>query len=665
MKLIKWVVITLAVFVLLLIAAVIVLPHVVDVQKFKPRIEKMASEATGRPLTLGGEMKLSLFPWVGVSLADVQLGNPAGFTDKNMLTVKSFEVSVKLLPLLSRDIQVKKLLLDGTRLSLEKLKNGRGNWEGIGQSDRKAVAQEKKEGVGESAAGLPITSLAVGEIAITNGKIVWEDHAAGVKKEISAINLRMRDVSLDNPVQLAFSADVDGQPLSLQGEAGPLGVNPGTGTLPFDFVLKVTNQLKVSMKGKVVDPLSKQKFDLILDLAAFSPRKLAAALGRDFLPQTADPQVFDLLGVHAGIAGSPEDIVITDGTMELDDSHIIFSAHLSEFSRPRIQCDLELDQIDVDRYLPPAEEKTAGQKKPSGVSAAGKKKIDYTPLRKLLLDGKFKAGKVKVHGVGMQDVVMKISGKKGVFQLNPLTLNLYQGSVSSTGRLNVQRDIPRSSFNVQLKDIQVGPLLKDSIHKDFLEGTLASRVELTMTGDEPERIKRSLNGKGNISLKDGAVIGVDLAAMARNIKSGLQLNGKTSEKPRTDFAELNAPFTIVNGIVDTPGTTMISPFLRLSVVGKADVPQESLDFRVKPKIVKTLKGQGDTKQRSGLVVPLLVSGTFSAPKIRPDLQGMIGKDMPDVQELKKMIADDGAAKEKVKSIKKDLKGMLKGFSPGK
>ncbi len=678
MKIIKWGVIAIGVVVVLLLATIIIVPHVVDVQKYKPQIEKMASEATGRPLTLGGEIKISLFPWVGVSLADLHLGNPPGFKDKDLLTVKSFEFRVKLLPLLTKDIQVKKLLLDGAYLSLEKLKDGRGNWEGLGQSDRKAVAQSKKQSSKESATGLPIKSLIVGEIAITNGVLIWEDHAVEVKKEISAINLRVQDVFLDKPVHLAFSADVDGQPVSLKGKVGPLGKTPGKGTIPLDFVLKAMNQLNVSIKGKLVDPLSKQTFDLNLNISPFSPRKLASAFGQAFPLQTADPQALDRLGIHARITGSPEDIAISDGTMELDDSRVIFSAHLNELSRPRIQCDLDLDQIDLDRYLPPAAEKstaaektsasaakkTAEKKEPSSVSATGKKKIDYVPLRKLILDGKLKVGKLKVHGARIQDVLVKVVGKEGKFQLNPLACNLYQGTFSSTGRFNCRQDIPRSSFKLQLKDVAVGPLLKDLLKKDILEGTLASQVTLSMSGDEPGAIKRSLNGKGGFSLKDGAIIGVDLAGMIRNLKGGLGLAEKTAEKPRTDFAELLVPFTIVNGVVDTPGTTLKSPLLRLSAVGKADLPREKLDFRIEPKVVGTIKGQGDTKDRSGLMVPLVVSGTFTAPKIRPDLQGMIGNGVPGTEDLKKLISGDGTTDEKIKSIKKDLKGLLKGFSSG-
>ncbi len=663
MKIIKWTVIAISALVVFLAAAVLLLPHVVDVQKYKPRIEKMASGALGRPLILGGEIKLSLFPWVGVSLADVHLENPPGFREKDFLTVKAFDVRVKLLPLLSKNIQVKRLVLENPRIFLERLKNGRGNWEGFGsQGDKKVAGEKKKMETPAAGGGISIASLAVGEISISDGLVKWQDHASKETRKVADLNLRVRDVSLDKPIHLELSAMAEGHPVSMEGDVGPLGKMPGKGSLPLDFVIKAFGQLDLKIKGKVFNLANKAEYDLFLDLSPFSPRKLVDSLGQDFPVQTADPKVLNHLEMQARVTGSTADVAISEGVLKLDDSRLACTARVSEFSRPRVQCDLNLDQLDIDRYLPPAaNEGSEPEVKRAGETATTKNTVDYAPLRRLVLDGACKVGKLKVHGLQLQDVVLKVTGKGGRFRLDPLACNLYQGTFSSTGLFDCRQDTPRSSVELQAKDVAVGPLLRDFFRKDLLEGTLASQVSLSMSGDKPETIKRSLNGKGNLSFRDGAIIGVDLASMIRNVKSGLGMGEKTTGKPRTDFAELLAPFTIVNGLLKTPGTTLKSPLLRLNAVGQADLPREQLDFRLEPKIVGTIKGQGDTKKRSGLAVPLLVSGSFSSPQIRPDLKGMLN----DNESLKKMISGEGNTDEKIKSIKKDAKELLKGFSPGK
>jgi AsmA protein len=91
--------------------------------------------------------------------------------------------------------------------------------------------------------------------------------------------------------------------------------------------------------------------------------------------------------------------------------------------------------------------------------------------------------------------------------------------------------------------------------------------------------------------------------------------------------------------------------------------KEALDFRVEPKVVATLKGQGDTQDRSGLMVPLLITGSFNAPKIRPDLKAMVGGKIPDAEGIKQMLNTKGAEGAGGESVEDKAKGMLKGFMP--
>ncbi|MBW1997173.1 MAG: AsmA family protein, partial [Deltaproteobacteria bacterium] len=126
-KVIKWILIVGGALVALVIIALLVVPAFVDLQTYKPRIEKMVSEATGRPFSIGGDIDLSLFPWVGFSASDIRLGNPPGFEEKDLASIKSIEVRVRLLPLISKDIQVKRFIVESPRIVLVKGKGGKTN----------------------------------------------------------------------------------------------------------------------------------------------------------------------------------------------------------------------------------------------------------------------------------------------------------------------------------------------------------------------------------------------------------------------------------------------------------------------------------------------------------------------------------------------------------
>ncbi|MGD8983937.1 MAG: AsmA family protein [Desulfobacteraceae bacterium] len=671
-KTIKWIAIVGGALVALVIIALLIVPSFVDLQSYKPRIEKMVSEATGRPFSIGGDIDLSLFPWVGFSSSDIHLGNPPGFEEKDFASLKTIEVRVKLIPLISKDIQVKRFIIEEPRIALEKSKSGRTNWEGIGKKPAEAAPKPEKEKAPEGGAGegLPIAGLAVGEFAITKGSIIWIDHSKGERKEISEVTLRLQDVSLDRPIRLALSAILDGQPIDLKGNVGPVGKEPGKGKMPVDLSIKALKELEVNLKGKLIDPATTQQFDLALQVSPFSPRKLMSALGQDFPVKTADPNALNKVGLTAQLKGNPKNVSISDGTLKLDESNLAFSMKAKDFARPDLAFDLNLDKIDLDRYLPPASEKKTGEKKEEKKpSTAERKKADYTPLRKLLLDGKIRVGTLKAHGAKVQDIYLKVSAKNGLINLDPLTLKLYQGNVSSKGAFDVRRDVPKSNMALQAKGIQVNPLLKDVLKKDFLEGTVKADMNIAMAGDDPEKIKNTLNGKGDLLFNDGAVVGIDLAGMVRNAKAAFGLGERGGERPRTDFSELHSPFTITKGVVDTRQTKLTSPLLRILAAGKANLVRESLDFRVEPKFVGTIKGQGDTQQRGGVTVPVLVTGTFSSPKFRPDLEGMLKgtleKGISDPSELKKMLpgqTTEGAGQKPTEDKAKDL---LKGLPFGR
>jgi AsmA protein len=622
MKALKWLLIIGGGLVALVVAALLLIPLFVDVNKYKPEIEKQVSDATGRPFAIKGDLELSLFPWAGVSLSDLHLGSPPGFTEKDFLFVKSFDVRMKLLPLLSKDIQVQRFVIEGPRIVLEMNKDGRGNWEGLGKPGEKVTPKTVPQpGPKEPVEGLPLKSLAVGEFAVRNGSLLYLDHGSGSRKELSDLMLELKDVSLDRPVHFLLSAVMNKMPLSVEGRVGPVGKDPGKGKLPLDVSVRAFKEITMNLKGNLQDVTAVPQFDLNLAMDSFSPRKVLDAMGASFPVATADPEALSRMSLKSKITGSAQKVSLSDGILDLDESKLIFSAVAKDFSKPDLAFDLNLDKINLDRYLPPSSEKKDAAVKEG--KAAEPKKTDYTPLRKMVLDGKIRVGAIIANGLKMQDIQLNVAGRNGVIRLDPLMAKLYEGTLSAKAAMDVRQDVPRSSMDFQTKSVKAGPLLQDLLKKDFLEGTADAGVSISMAGDQPEEIKKTLNGKGQLVFKDGAVKGIDLAGMVRNVTSAFRPGQAVGEKPRTDFTELIAPFTIANGVVNTDGTSLASPLVRVLATGKANIVDESLDLRVEPRFVATLKGQEDTKERSGIMVPVLVKGTFSAPSFQPDLKGML------------------------------------------
>jgi AsmA protein len=458
-KAIKWILVIAGSLVALIVIAVIVLPMVIDIEKYKPQIEQQVAKATGRSFKLGGDLKPSIFPWIGVQLSDLHLGNPSGFKEKDFVSVASFEVRVKLLPLLSRNIEVKRLVINKPVIVLEKSKAGKGSWEGLGPAAEDPAEPAKEKSAPSTSGQLPIKGLLVGEFAITEGLVVWLDQASGVRKEVKNIDLVLTDVSFDKAIGVAFSALVDQRPVKLDGTIGPLGAQPGKSPIPLELAATLLNELDVKLSGRIVPSTKPPQFDLSVNVAQFSPRKMMDQLGQKLPFEPADTKVLNAVAVSLKLAGTPENIVVSDGNLKLDDAQATFSAQVSEFDKPNLKADLNLDGIDLDRYLPPPPEgEAAAETAKQPVADPAVQKTDYTPLRRLVMDARFKAGKLKVKKTRMQNLEARVSARNGIIRLDPLKLDLYKGNIAGTATLNVQKNDPTAALQLALNGVQAGPV---------------------------------------------------------------------------------------------------------------------------------------------------------------------------------------------------------------
>ena len=663
----KWGLIAVGGTIALVILILLILPVFVDANKFKPTLENKVTEITGRPFSVNGKVDVSFFPFAGVSFSDVQMGNPPGYDQKQFVALKSFEVRVKLLPLLTKDVQIKRFILMDPQIYLIKNKDGQANWEFTTIKDKKPAAETKKETTDEpSAEGLPIRSLTVGDFSIKNGTVNWIDKTSDTRKTIDQLDLVLKDLSFDRPIGLTFSARLDDKPISIDGTLGPVGQDPGKSTIPLDIKLKAFSELSLSMAGAIASPAENPRADITIEVADFSPRKLLEELGQTDPIKTRDPAVLNKLSLKAGLTASSDKINVSNGRLVIDDSTINFTSRLAQFSRPDIAFQADLDRINLDRYLPPdSQSKTSEtsdtQEKPLSTDNDKRQKPDYTPLRRLLLDAKLKVGDMTVQKTKLTNLLVNIVSKNGILRIAPLQADFYKGNLVMNSEMNVNQDVPRSAVKFQLKNVLAGPLLRDQLQKDILEGMANGDIDISFRGDDPDLIRKTLNGNGELRFNDGAIKGVDIAGMIRSAKA--MMSGKAQSidvGSRTDFTEMSVPFKITNGIFNTSQTSLQSPLLRVKAAGNANLVKETLDFRVDPKAVGTIKGQGDQADRSGVTVPILVSGTFSEPKFSIDTKALakeqVEKQVFENERVQKFMKEKG-----LKEYEEPAKGLLKKF----
>lgn len=701
-KIVKWSLISFAVLVLIIVAAVVAALRLIDVEQYKPQIETAASKALNRPLTLGGKISPSVFPWIGIGLSDVHLGNPTGFKEKNFVSVGQLEVRIKLLPLLSRQIQIKRFVIKDPQIVLIKNEKGVSNLEGLAKStDAKPPEKKEQKGVSnlegsgkstdvkppekkeqnrsktpQTASGLPIQSLQADEVAITNGRLTMIDRSSKSRQEIQDINLVLSDITLDRPITIKqLSARIDKDTVRVTGTVGPVGPDLGKNPIPLNIAAVLLDQITLNVKGRIDHPSDTPEFSLQLEIPEFSVREVLMALGQSLLLTPSDPNVLNSLALSMKLTGTPERITLSDGKLTLDDSHMTFQGRAQAFDKPDLSLKAELDQIDVDRYLPPPAEKKESETptpEEEPTPAGPEKKTDYTALRKLKLDAKVKMGSLKAKNTRLQNIDMAVTAQNGIIRLDSLALGLYKGQLTTSGVINVQSDRPKSQLDLSVKNVQASPLIKDFLDKNIIEGVASAAINLNFTGDQPDLIRKTLDGKGQLTFQDGAIVGIDLANMVRNVQSAFGLTEKQTEKPRTDFSELVVPFSITQGLAKIDSAKLNSPLLRIAADGKVNLVKEKVNILVNPKFVATIKGQGDTEERAGIMVPVNIRGKFTDLRFEPDLQSILKSKLSNKQAVEKLLPDQKQIEKLVppeKEIKKELEKkaqeLFKGLPFGK
>ncbi len=702
--------------VLLLVAAVLIVPRFLDMQRYTPTIEKAISKHTGMPAHLNGDITLSLFPWIAVTFEDLQLDSPTGTGRQPLLRVRSFEARLKTIPLLTKSVEISRFIIDGPQVILEKNEDGTWNWQN--RTDRQPSSSPStsapatdRQGGDASGADTPaaagafqLNSLQVAEFSIRNGSIRMVDRATETARELSAINLHLSDVSLDRPIEINLEALLDQQPLLLTGSIGPLGAQPGAAPLPIDLSVTAFDTIKSRITGTISELTGDPSYQFDITIEPFNLRQSLARIKPDVSLETADPHALERVSLNTDLSGTAQQLEVTDGTIVIDDTTISLERFMAAFAGPRLDLAVNIDAIDLDRYLPPAaadqasptgdatapperqsetsgaqprgdtqdqqstggagtaedrQDSGAGTAEPSSERPAGK----YEALRNLELKTTVKIGRLRVHGATATAIDLDLSGEHVLFTLNSLAVDLYEGQLSATGSVDLGRETPASSFKTGVEGVQVGPLLRDFADKDLLEGNLAADVDLAATGDRAADITSSLSGTGSLRFTDGALIGLDLARMARTITSGFSLD-EQGERPRTDFSELDLPFSVANGLVTVPEATLRSPFIRAGGSGTVNLVTQALDLRLRPELVATIKGQGDEEQRSGIAVPVMVRGTFSEPTFLPDLEALAREELLDRQDVQDILEDGSITPERREQLSEEVekaKGLLKGL----
>jgi AsmA protein len=685
MKMLKYAVLALAGVLVLAGALFAYVAATFDPNQYKPQLVQAVKDRTQRTLKLEGDIALSFWPSIGAKIGKASLSERG--SEKEFAQIAEAHVSLKLLPLLSRQVVADTVRVKGLRANVVKTKDGRTNMDDL------TGAPPPKEAPAPKEAGLAID---IAGVVIEDATVTYTDQAAGTAYTLSNLDLKSGRITPGVPTKLDLKVHaqskkpvldlqaalkteltfVPGKSVSLKdldldakgaaaGITGLVVKATGSAAANVESGELTTEKLKVSLQGqsgkdaldvkieapKVHVAADKATGDQVsielglkgadLDLKA---KMVSPLTGNIKAQQVSLPQLKASITASGpnlpgkSIAGELAGSAAVDGTKQtakadlagkIADSNIKAQFNIADFTPLAVSFNLDVDQLDVDRYLPPktadAGKGNEGKGKGAAASPQPGKPFDLTALRNLKANGKMHFGSLKANNVKASNVRVDVKAGGGRVDLSPLTASLYQGTLSSAISINAAPAVPTFTVKHNMSGINIGPFLQDLASNDTLEGKANITIDATTQGNTVSAMKKAINGKAGMKVTDGAIKGIDIPGAIRGVRSQLgALRGEKTQpadkRQKTDFSELSATFDIKNGVAHNNDLAMKSPLLRAAGEGDINIGEDTINYLLKASLVGSLQGQGGrgVEDLKDVTIPVRLTGALDSPSYKLD-----------------------------------------------
>lgn len=413
----------------------------------------------------------------------------------------------------------------------------------------------------------------IDRITVIDGEVAFARVRDRVEGRISAINADAV-VGNDRKVNISGTARVGEHPTKFDIKATAPAAPGDRPTLPVDFAIDMPSVLKSQLAG------------------------------------------------HAEMRMNGDVVMINGVNGRLGDGTFNGWASVDIASKPLVKVDLDFQRL----AIPLA-------KSPQGTSGQpwSDAPIDLSGLNYVDAQIRFSANEAVLGDARIAPLALDAKLAGGVLKAGTANLGAYGGQVSGEVILDATTGAPSFAMHSDLVGVRALPLLQGLAEFDRIDGKLQAKLALRSAGASQRALMANMQGTAFVNFQDGAIRGINVAQMIRSLTtstlSGWQENQNASQEQSTDLSQLSASFRIDKGQAVTTDLNLIGPLVRVTGAGTIALDTKMMGFRVEPKLVMTTEGQGRTSDPVGFGIPVMIQGTWSQPRIYPDMAGML--DNPD------------------------------------
>ncbi|MBN8630587.1 MAG: AsmA family protein [Rhodobacterales bacterium] len=619
----RWIIrvgITLAVIVLLAFGLMAMIPSERIAQVVSAQFEAM----TGRKMALTGEVKPRLWPSLGVSTGPVSIANADWATsDQPLFQAESLSIDVNLGALIGGEVKILGLTADQPQINLERDADGRANWV--------FAASDSGEGGGVPEAA---TGFTLDQGAITGGTLRYVDRQSGQAIALDNVDASLSIPDFSGPFTLSASGLSRGQAVKLDLSGGVFSAFMIGRVVPLTASLSAGGSA-LSFDGR----------------GGYAPVAAEGALRANLsdLPALGALMGFDLTRPGEGMG--KEKLQIT-GTLTMDGTGAAFLRgaeivadqnqikgdldFLPGEARPKLKGQLAAGPITIGTG--PDGEMGGGQA--GGMEAEGwpEGEIDVSALAAMDAEIALSAPSIDlgVLKLGQTRTLITVDRARAVIDIREM--QAYEGSITGDFVVNGRGGLSVGG-RLAFAGLKTQPLLTDLAGWDRLISTGDFDLEFLGVGNSIAAIMNSLKGKGSLELGQGELRGLDIAGMLRNLDLNYVGDGQ-----KTIFDGLAGTYSIANGVVSNSDLKLVAPYVTASGSGEIGLGARTLNYRLRPTALAAEDGTG------GVMVPLLITGTWANPKYRLDLESLAREKM----ETEAKAAEAAAKAELEQRLKEEL-----------
>jgi AsmA protein len=424
-------------------------------------------------------------------------------------------------------------------------------------------------GGGPKPIALDTGGATIDRVKVTDGEVAFSRLRDRVEGRISAINAEAV-VGRDRKISINGTARVGANPARFDIKAAPPPPPLERQTIPVDFVIDMPDVLSSQLKG------------------------------------------------HAETRVNGDVVMISGVNGTLGDGAFNGWASVDIASKPLVKVDLDFRRL----AIPLAKSAPGAPGQPWSDAPIDVSGLNYVDAQIRVSANEAVIGEARLSPLAID---AKLAG--GVLKAGSANLGAYGGQVSGEVILDATSGAPSFAMHSDLAGVRALPLLQGLAEFDRIDGKLQAKLALRSAGASQRALMANMQGTAFVVFQDGAIRGINVAQMIRSLTSGTLSGWQDSQELSTDLSQLSASFRIDKGQAVTTDLNLIGPLVRVTGAGTIALDTKMMGFRVEPKLVMTTEGQGRANEPVGFGIPVMIQGTWSQPRIYPDMAGML--DNPD------------------------------------